>query len=172
MDRLKAADPSLAGPAAPVYGELTHPAPLQAGARLLESRFLRALHEPSPSQAPPRLLAQMTSPFAAPAAPPARAGTDLVALLDRVCSAMYVGEERFPGQRVVLALDSALPGAAAEIVREGARLRVRLYARTRAVYRLMSSQRDALVEALGARGKGWGEIEIIQGEGGCAGCLK
>jgi hypothetical protein len=50
----------------------------------------------------------------------------------------------------VLALDHVLPGAAAEIVREGVHLSIRLHARTEHSYRLMSSQREALLRAVSA----------------------
>ena len=131
----------------------------------LQNRFLMALHAPKESTAddtpsgvsdmawwPFGLTAerpQTTSqPLATTAEPEPSA--ELTALLERVCSAMYVSERSVASQRIVLALDHALPGAAAEIVREGVHLTIRLHARTDSSYRLMSLQREALSRTLGS----------------------
>jgi hypothetical protein len=91
----------------------------------------------------------MSTPAVAMAPTSREADVELAALLERVCSAMYVGDKSASSQRVVLALDHVLPGAAAEIVREGVHLSIRLHTRTEHSYRLMSSQREALLRALG-----------------------
>jgi hypothetical protein len=75
---------------------------------------------------------------------------EMTGLLQRYCSDLYVestSSER--GSRMLVMLDAALPGAAAELVREGAFLRVRLHAWNDAAFRVMSAQRHSLNVALG-----------------------
>lgn len=130
----------------------TSPAPSQIGAGLarpssdvlLQNRFRRALQEPMPSQA-------------------AQSDAELVSMLERVCSAMYVGEKNINSQRIVLMLDHVLAGAAAVIVREGVHLSVRLYARTHAALRLMSSQRASLIAAIGSNDKNV-DVTVVYGD--------
>lgn len=85
---------------------------------------------------------------------------ELTQMLERMCSALYVGEKSVGTQRVVMALDHVLPGAAAEIVREGVHLSIRLHARTEASYRSMASQRDALMRALSSNGERRVEVSV------------
>lgn len=91
-------------------------------------------------------------------------GGELTQMLERMCSALYVGEQSPGTQRVVMALDHVLPGAAAEIVREGVHLSIRLHARTEESYRSMASQRDALMRALSGNGDRRVEVSIVQGD--------
>lgn len=121
----------------------------------VQARFLRAME--SPPEHPYAALAggawqrpAIATPVVTPAPPPTPANSELAAMLERICSAMYVGDKSVTTQRVVLALDHVLPGAAAEIVREGVHLSIRLHARTEYSYRLMSSQREALLRAMSA----------------------
>jgi hypothetical protein len=81
-----------------------------------------------------------------------------------MCSALYVGEPSIGSQRVVMALDHVLPGAAAEIVREGAHLSIRLHARTEESYRSMASQRDALMRALSSNAERRIEVSVVHGD--------
>lgn len=129
----------------------------------VQARFLRAFESP-----PEPLYAALAggvwqrsaiaTPAVAPAPPPTQANGELTAMLERVCSAMYVGDKSVTTQRVVLALDHVLPGAAAEIVREGVHLSIRLHARTEHSYRLMSSQREALLRAVSAGDK---QVDVL-----------
>src|SRR4051812_8388900 len=57
-------------------------------------------------------------------------GQPLADLLTQLCSALYVESTHAPG-RIVLAFDSALPVASAEFIRDGGRLRLRLWPRDR-----------------------------------------
>jgi hypothetical protein len=91
-------------------------------------------------------------------------GSELTQMLERMCSALYVGEQSAGTQRVVMALDHVLPGAAAEIVREGVHLSIRLHARTEESYRSMASQRDALMRALSVNGERRVEVSIVHGD--------
>lgn len=68
---------------------------------------------------------------------------ELLTLLDRLSARVYVGE-----QRVLLTLECALPGAAAEIVRDGAHLIIRLHASNESAFRTLLTQRDALERTL------------------------
>lgn len=129
----------------------------------VQARFLRAFESP-----PEPLYAAfaggvwqqpaITTPVVAPAQSPTHANGELAAMLERVCSAMYVGDKSVTTQRVVLALDHVLPGAAAEVVREGVHLTIRLHARTEHSYRLMSSQREALLRAVSAGDK---QVDVL-----------
>jgi hypothetical protein len=100
--------------------------------------------------------------------PPATSRTatnaELTQMLERMCSALYVGEQSVGTQRVVMALDHVLPGAAAEIVREGVHLSIRLHARTEESFRSMSSQRDALMRALSSNGERRVEVSVVHGD--------
>jgi hypothetical protein len=89
---------------------------------------------------------------------------ELTQMLERMCSALYVGEQSVGTQRVVMALDHVLPGAAAEIVREGVHISIRLHARSEESYRSMASQRDALMRALSVNGDRRVEVSVIQGD--------
>jgi len=119
---------------------------------LVQSRFRRAMQgAASPHAFRPRaagLPARETEN--APSDAQAQSSAEIVTLLERACSALYVGERDIRTQRILLMLDHVLPGAAAEIVREGAHLTIRLYARTEAALRLMTSQRASLLAALGS----------------------
>lgn len=117
---------------------------------LLQSRFRRALASPV---------------FSASAS---ESNTELVCLLERACSAMYVGEKNVKSQRIVLMLDHVLAGVAAEIVRDGVHLTIRLYARTHTALRLMSSQRASLVAALGSSDKNV-DVTVVFGAPGLNG---
>lgn len=89
---------------------------------------------------------------------------DLTQMLERMCSALYVGDKSVDTQRLVMALDHVLPGAAAEIVREGVHLSIRLHARTEESYRSMSSQRDALIRALSSDGDRRVDVSVVHGD--------
>jgi hypothetical protein len=97
-------------------------------------------------------------------APPRASGAELPQMLERMCSALYVGDKSVGTQRVVMALDHVLPGAAAEIVREGVHLSVRLHARTEEAYRSMASQRDALIRALNGDGESRVDVSVVHGD--------
>ena len=95
---------------------------------------------------------------------PRASGGELTQMLERMCSALYVGDKSASTQRLVMALDHVLPGAAAEIVREGAHLSIRLHARTEESYRSMSTQRDALIRALSGDGARSVAVSVIHGD--------
>jgi hypothetical protein len=98
-------------------------------------------------------------------ATPAKASTgELTQMLERMCSALYVGEKSVGTQRVVMGLDHVLPGAAAEIVREGVHLSIRLHARTEESYRSMTSQREALMRALNVDGDRRVDVSVVRGD--------
>jgi hypothetical protein len=81
-------------------------------------------------------------------APPAPSA-DLADLLRRLCSAAYVAGETAAGDaRLMLALDSAMPGASVEMARAGAFLHVRLHVKDDAAFRVMWTRRDLLHMAL------------------------
>lgn len=84
-------------------------------------------------------------------------------MLERMCSALYVGEKSPGSQRLVMVLDHVLPGAAAEILREGVHLSIRLHARTEASFRSMSAERDALVRALSGEGGRRVDVSVVHG---------
>jgi hypothetical protein len=153
----------------------TTPPTRQAGPAL-KSRFLSALEQgaakkeraPRSSGVPAYTLLAMSGSQAKPTAaapmhrpPTADMNAELSALLERACSAMYVSDRSTSGQRVVLSLDPVLAGAAAEIVRDGAHLRIKLLARTEAAYRSMSSQRHSLIKALGIGTDQSLQIEVL-----------
>lgn len=72
-------------------------------------------------------------------------------LAPHLCSAAYVASSSSRDHsHLLIALDGAIAGASAEFVRAGAFLQVRLHARSDAAYRLMSSQRAALSNAVAA----------------------
>jgi hypothetical protein len=89
---------------------------------------------------------------------------ELTQMLERMCSALYVGEKSVGTQRVVMTLDHVLPGAAAEIVRDGVHLSIRLHARSEESYRSMMSQRDALTRALSGTGDRRVDVSIVHGD--------
>lgn len=95
-----------------------------------------------------------------PATPPAIAD-ELLNLLERLCSGVYVGDRSSVQQRVLLTLEGALPGAAAEIVRDGAHLTIRLHASNETAYRIMLKQRDALGRTLNEHGLPQVAIEVM-----------
>lgn len=103
----------------------------------------------------------------APTPPPAKAPehADLATLLEKACSAMYVGDGSANNQRVLLSLDPVLGGAAAEIVRNGAHLSIRLHARNDHAFRSMSMQREQLVNALRGGKDQAVDVEIVQVDG-------
>jgi hypothetical protein len=90
---------------------------------------------------------------------------ELGELLSRLCSAMYVGDKSVNRLCVVLALDHVLPGAAAEIVREGIHLTIRLRTRTEQAYELMSSQRQTLLAALAGDGDKQVQVIVVRHDG-------
>ena len=95
------------------------------------------------------------------------ASEELTALLERLCADMYVGERsRASHPRLLLQLDGQLAGVSAEIVREGAFLRVRLRTRSMEAYERMQARRAALVEGLaGHVGNVPVSIEIVLDDG-------
>jgi hypothetical protein len=106
----------------------------------------------------------VSTPARAMAASRTASSGELTQMLERMCSALYVGEPSIGSQRVVMALDHVLPGAAAEIVREGAHLSIRLHARTEESYRSMASQRDALMRALSSNAERRIEVSVVHGD--------
>ena len=140
----------------------------------LKSRFLRAMEQraptkerSTPNQSVPlyTLLsgaqARSTSAAQARASPKSEANADLVALLERACSAMYVNERSSMEQRVVLSLDPVLAGATAEIVRNGASVRIRLLAQNENAHRTMSEQRLSLMRVLPDDEHRQLEVEVV-----------
>jgi hypothetical protein len=91
--------------------------------------------------------------------------TELGELLSRLCSAMYVSDKSVNKLCVVLALDHVLPGAAAEIVREGIHLTIRLRTRTEQAFELMSSQRQTLLAALAGEGDKQVQVIVVRHDG-------
>jgi hypothetical protein len=95
---------------------------------------------------------------------------ELTSLVERFCSQMYVGETSHASQsRLLLTLQGALPGASAEIVREGAFLRVRLRAASDEIFRRMESRRQTLVDALTQHGSYGVTVEVIRDPGASRG---
>lgn len=95
---------------------------------------------------------------------------ELTSLVERFCSEIYVAEcSRTLQPRLLLTLQGALPGASAEIVREGAFLRVRLRAGSAETYDRMQSHRDSLVDALTDQGNRPAVIVEMVREQGAAG---
>ena len=86
---------------------------------------------------------------------------ELHGLLERLCSGVYVGDRSSSQQRVLLTLEGALHGAAAEIVRDGVRLIIRLHASNELALRTMLTQRQALEQALHEHELPQVSIEII-----------
>jgi hypothetical protein len=140
----------------------------------LKSRFLRAMEQRAPTkerssqnQSVPLymlLSGAQARPTAAPQAQASsknEANAELVALLERACSAMYVNERSGTEQRVVLSLDPVLAGAAAEIVRNGTSVRIKLLAQNENAYRTMSEQRFSLMRVLPDDPNRQLEVEVV-----------
>ena len=99
-------------------------------------------------------------------APQTIANNDIADLLQRLCSAVYVGEESSPvSSRMMLALDAALPGAAVEFIRDGAFLQIRLLARNDSTFRLMSTRRDSLHATVADATRLNVTVEVVRDEG-------
>jgi hypothetical protein len=108
-----------------------------------------------------------------PNGPPFQHSSDpeLASLLERFSSQVYVAEgSRTSQPRVFLTLQGESPGAsaAAEVIREGAFLRVRLRAGTAATYERMQSRLELLRTALAEQGRSNVIVEVVreQGAGG------
>lgn len=134
----------------------------------LQEAFERAMTRGSKREMPQGAGLESQRPFVAPwslmsAAPmpssetssgtPLQQSSDpeLASLLERFSSQVYVAEgSRSSQPRVLLTLQGESPGtsAAAEVIREGAFLRVRLRAGTAATYERMQSRLDLLRTAL------------------------
>lgn len=140
----------------------------------LKSRFLRAMEQRAPIKERSKqnesvplymlLNGAQARPSAAPqaqASPNSKANADLVALLERACSAMYVNDRSATEQRVVLSLDPVLAGAAAEIVRNGTSVRIKLLAQNENAYRTMSEQRLSLMRVLPDDEDRQFEVEVV-----------
>lgn len=96
---------------------------------------------------------------------------ELASLLERFSSQVYVAEgSRNSQPRVLLTLPGESPGtsAAAEVIREGAFLRVRLRAGSAATCERMQSRLDLLRTALTEQGRSNVIVEVVreQGAGG------
>jgi hypothetical protein len=122
-----------------------------------------------PSESAAQFLALLahanTTEPSAPPPPPQQTSEELPRLLQQLCSGLYAdAEPSANNSRVVLNLDAALPGAAAELVRDGAFLRVRLRAGNDSALRLMSAQRESLAAALGDATPLNVEVEVLQNE--------
>lgn len=141
----------------------------------LKSRFLRAMEQRAPTkdrsaqnQGVPLYMLMtgaQANPAAAPQAqeaPKSEANADLVALLERACSAMYVNDRSATEQRVVLSLDPVLAGATAEIVRNGTSLRIKLLAQNADAYRSMSEHRSSLMRVLPDDENRRLEVEVVE----------
>ena len=141
---------------------------------VLKSRFLRAMEQRAPikerssqNQSVPLYMllngaqARLATAPQAQASPKSEANADLVALLERACSAMYVNDRSAAEQRVVLSLDPVLAGAAAEIVRNGTSLRIKLFAQNENAYRTMSEQRFSLMRVLPDADDRQIEVEVV-----------
>ena len=101
-----------------------------------------------------------------PSQSPVTTQNEIAELLRQFCSALFVGDGATAnGQRVWLALDSALPGAAAEFIRDGATLRVNLHARNAATLRTMTAQRDSLHRLLADATELSVQVAVIDDEG-------
>ncbi len=91
---------------------------------------------------------------------------ELSQLLQKLCSDVYVSSGDVAGKsRMYMALDSALPGAAVEFVRDGAFMYVRLHATNETAFRTMSLQRDALQDVLKKSTNLNVSVEVIQRDG-------
>lgn len=93
---------------------------------------------------------------------------ELASLLERFGSQVYVAEgSRNSQPRVLLTLQGESPGAsaAAEVIREGAFLRVRLRAGTAATYERMQSRLDLLRTALTEQGRSNVIVEVVREHG-------
>lgn len=144
---------------------------------VLKSRFLRAMEQRAPTkerstqnQGVPLYMMLSSAQARSTTAPQAQASAkneanaELVALLERACSAMYVNERSTTEQRVVLSLDPVLAGASAEIVRNGTSLRIRLLARNEQAYRSMSEQRFSLMRVLPDDEDRQLEVEVVEAD--------
>lgn len=142
---------------------------------VLKSRFLRAMDQRAPIKerssqnqgVPLHMLlngaqARLAAAPKAQASAKSEANADLAALLERACSAMYVNDRSSTEQRVVLSLDPVLAGAAAEIVRNGTSLRIKLLARNENAYRTMSEQRSSLMRVLPDADDRHVEVEVVE----------
>lgn len=153
-----------APPAVSAHGE--PPARSHANANTdVRERFQHAMGQPLPMPAQ-TVFPALTSAGPAFSPPRPQSHDQVTTLLQRVCSAMYVGDSPHGSQqRVMLALDGALPGVTAQIVREGSVVSIRLRAGNEAAYRLMSLQRDALIRAVEGCGARQVVVEVTAGEG-------
>jgi hypothetical protein len=142
----------------------------------LKSRFLKAFEQSTPvkervkqNQSVPlyTLLAMSGAQVKGNAAlpmqtpPKSEANAELAALLQRACSAMYVGERSATDQRIMLSLDPVLAGASAEIVRNGSSLRIRLLAQTPDAYQTMAAQLRGLIRLVPDREDWQVDLQVI-----------
>lgn len=149
-------------PAGPVMDAITRDAGTNQPAELSRTHIEPdSVAIPGAVWSPLAIAAQSRSMFAAQSAP----GGELAQMLERMCSGLYVGEKSVASQRVLMALDHVLPGAAAEIVREGVHLAIRLHARNEHSYLAMSAQREALVRALNGDGDRRVDVTVVRGNG-------
>jgi hypothetical protein len=106
----------------------------------------------APAQADTSLAAWQPAPPASadtPQAAGALRGADFAALLQQLCSQMYVATPTDAGSgRMMLDLGQAMPGSLVELVREGAFLRVRLHGGDAAARELMGEHRERLLSML------------------------
>jgi hypothetical protein len=134
------------------------PNPRQLAREMQLSDSLRMADSVVPSHASHPMLPAMlveSAPSSAPASPPSQ----LPALLRDWCKHLYVDSATLPS-RVMLALDGALPLAAAEFIREGAYIRLRLHGRDDADRRFLASQTASLRTQLEATGSLEFSIEV------------
>ena len=143
----------------------------------LKSRFLKAFEQGAPvkermkqnESVPLYTLLAMSGSHVkggapAPTQTPAKneASSELATLLQRACSAMYVGERSATDQRVILSLDPVLAGASAEIVRSGSSLRIKLLAQTPDAYQAMSAQLGGLIRLVPDREDWQVDLQVIE----------
>ncbi|HKE93843.1 MAG TPA: hypothetical protein VKB34_06020 [Povalibacter sp.] len=124
-------------------------------------RDLRAYHDTlrllrDTISAPPPLV---TTLHVTPSPEPDTA-TSLAPLLQSLCPTVFVGQNA-TDTRMLITLDGSSAAAAVELVREGARLRVRLHARDDRALRLMVSGTDALNDALAAATSLSVHVEVV-----------
>src|SRR5690349_7309682 len=110
--------------------------------------------------------AMSIDPASAPSdAPPVAARTEIVELLEQMCSNLYVsGASETRESRILLAMDAALAGAAVELVRDGAFLKARLHARNEVALQLMLSQREQLHAVLEQASQLYVSVDVVEDE--------
>ena len=98
-------------------------------------------------------------------AAPLVARTEIVELLEQMCSNLYVsGTAESRESRILLLMDAALSGAAVELIRDGAFLKARLHARNETALQLMSAQRAQLHAVLEQASQLYVSVDVVEDE--------